>query len=89
MLGNLTLIDIEKELSSKLKECELVSDLRLTYQDFSILERSYKEILGSLDDINFLVSTIKSFEATTTTILVYEALYRYRKNFCGLGENSV
>ena len=37
MLENLTLIDIEKELSNiekelsnKLKECELVSDLRLT-----------------------------------------------------------
>lgn len=81
MLENLTLIDIEKELSNKLKECELVSDLRLTYQDFCILERSYKEILGKFDDINFLVSSIKSFEATTTTMLVYEALYKYRKSF--------
>ncbi|WP_286909525.1 hypothetical protein [Clostridium sp. UBA1652] len=81
MLENLTLIDIEKELSNKLKECELVSDLRLTYQDFCILERSYKEILGQFNDINFLVSSIKCFEATTTTILVYEALYKYRKSF--------
>ena len=40
MLENLTLIDIEKELSNKLKECELVSDLRLTYQDFCILINS-------------------------------------------------
>ena len=81
MLANLTLIDIEKELSNKLSDCELVSDLRLTYEDFCILERSYNEILGKFDDINFLVSTIKSFEATTTTILVYEALYKYRKSF--------
>ena len=81
MLENITLIDIEKELSNKLKECELVSDLRLTYQDFCILESSYNEILGKIDDINFLVSSIKLFEATTTTILVYEALYKYRKSF--------
>ena len=81
MLSNLTLIDIEKKLSNKFKACELVSDLRLTYQDFCILERSYKEMLGKFDDINFLVSSIKFFEATTTTILVYEALYKYRKNF--------
>lgn len=40
MLENLTLIEIEKELSNKLKECELVSDLRLTYQDFCILINS-------------------------------------------------
>ena len=40
MLENITLIDIEKELSNKLKECELVSDLRLTYQDFCILINS-------------------------------------------------
>ena len=40
MLENLTLIDIEKELSNKLKDCELVSDLRLTYQDFCILINS-------------------------------------------------
>ncbi|MDU5111876.1 MAG: hypothetical protein E6248_15675, partial [Clostridium sp.] len=64
-----------------LRECELVSDLRLTYEELCILERSYKEILGKFDDINFLVSSIKSFEATTTTILVYEALYKYRKSF--------
>lgn len=81
MLENLRLIDIEKELGNKLKECELVSDLRLTYEDFCILERSYKDILGKLDDIDFLVSNIKYFQATTTTILVYEALYKYRKNF--------
>lgn len=81
MLENLTLIEIEKELGNKFKECELVSDLRLTYQDFCILERNYNEVLGKFDDINFLVSSIESFEATTTTILVYEALYKYRKSF--------
>lgn len=81
MLENLTLIDMEKELGNKLKDCELVSDLRLTYEEFCILEKRYKDILGKLDDINFLASSIKSFAATTTTILVYEALYKYRKNF--------
>ena len=81
MLENLTLIDIEKKLSDKLKECELVSDLRLTYQDFCILERSYKEVLGKFNDVKFLVSSIKYFEVSTTTILVYEALYKYKKNF--------
>lgn len=86
MLENLTLIDIEKKLSDKLKECELVSDLRLTYQDFCILERSYKEVLGKFNDVKFLVSSIKYFEVSTTTILVYEALYKYKKNF---GDNII
>ncbi|WP_300382109.1 hypothetical protein, partial [Clostridium sp.] len=80
VISGLSLLEIEEVLKERLFNCEIVSDIKLSYEDFIYLENKFKETLKNANEIFVLRSCIEKFEVSVTVLLVYEALYRY-KNF--------
>lgn len=81
MLNGLSLIEIEKILQSKIVSCEIVSDLKLSNEEFTYLESKFRDSFKIIDDDVILRSYISTFEVSITVLLVYEALYKYKKSY--------
>lgn len=80
MISGLSLLEIEEVLKERLFECEIVSDIKLSYEDFIYLENKFKEVFENANQIFILGDCIEKFKVSVTVLLVYEAIYRY-KNF--------
>lgn len=79
--NGMTLRNIEMLLGERIKDCEIISDLNLTREEYEYLREKIESVIKVATKSNIRSEAIESFHFAISTYLVYTAIYYYNGDF--------
>lgn len=79
--NGMTLRKIEMLLEERIKNCDIISDLNLTREEYEYLREKIESVIMVATKSNIRSETIESFHLAISTYLVYTAIYYYNGDF--------